>query len=264
MRNKLAIAVSIAIFVTGILLMLWSAKGLAPDSMWKPIVASLGSFLTATIFLGFLYRVTMREHDDARFEERLLCVLDAKIDKSITKSVHYGLVGLVEPMDFESLFNSLQPGDTLWWLDTYDPQHLQWIQAMENAVERGAIFNFLVLDSKGSIAKLRATELGGRFTKSVFTSELKTFHDTLDVSRQKTEGVSGQINIVIYKDLPCAPIYIVERSGQPMRAFTGMFLGAPTGVKFPHLEWQSADGQYIVHLHEYVVNKWNANLPEPN
>ena len=64
-------------------MMVISAAGWV-NATWQPVVRSLGSYLTVTILLGFLYRVTVRDHDDAKFEAKLLSVLDRKIDDTIS------------------------------------------------------------------------------------------------------------------------------------------------------------------------------------
>lgn len=258
MRAKVIVFASGFIFLLGVLMMVISAAGWV-NATWQPVVRSLGSYLTVTILLGFLYRVTVRDHDDAKFEAKLLSVLDRKIDDTISKSVYYGFTGFVEPMNFESLFESLQLEDTLWWLDTYDPRHQTWLESLEEAIKRGATVNFLVLNAHSPLAAMRATELGPQFTTKRFRADLASFNESLNICLANTETELGQINIMQYNDLPCAPIYVVERAAAPVEAFTGMFLGNPTGLRFPHSHWQAAPGDYIGHLYQYVTQKWNAN-----
>lgn len=60
LRNKLVVFATATIFLLGITLIVISSTFDAANS-WQPILRSLGLFLSVTILLGFLYRVTVRE-----------------------------------------------------------------------------------------------------------------------------------------------------------------------------------------------------------
>lgn len=189
-------------------------------------------------------------------------MLDRKIDQTIRKSVHYGLDGFVDSIEFDAIFDSLRLGDTLWWLDTYDPRHHAWLENLENAIRRGASAKFLVMKANCLLAEMRANELGDQFTVSRFRKDLAAFNESLSICRNNTRDSPGSIEIAEYDDLPCAPLYVIERDGAAVEGYSSLFLGKPTGIRFPHLRWRASEGHYLQHIHAYIVQKWERHFAE--
>lgn len=162
-------------------------------------------------------------------------------------------------MNFSKLFDDLQKGDELWWLDTYAPSHKSWITHLREAIQRGARINMLVLDPNCQVTDYRADEIGDFYTRDAFKPELEIFlRDLLKCVQIKSQE-GGSLEIRIYSDLPCVPIYLICRQSKPFFGYTSFFLSSPTGVEFPHLKWKPGDNALLNHFYIYVQKKWDKN-----
>lgn len=258
MRKVIVALMTILLLVIGVSLILLSPLIGGYQSL-KPSLQSLGSFITATIILGFLYRVTIRQYDDEELEKRLDKLIDKKINFMFEGCTHYGLEGFEHEVKFSSIFDSLEREDILWWLDTYDPKHHDWLENLEAALRRGASVNVLVMHPDSPLADNRADELGPQFSRERFHADLKSFRTSLMVVQQNTLHALGKLRIVEYKDLPCAPIYVICNRDVPRRGFSSLFLGKPTAIRFPHLCWGPSEGDFLGAQYQYLVDKWNRN-----
>ncbi len=259
LRDKLVVAATITIFLAGVVLMVVS-DSLADEGTWKPILQSMGSFTAVTVGLGFLYKTTIRAHDERSLEKKLISALDKKFDKAFVGCTTYGIEGFVDDISFPDIFDSLVEGQTLWWLDTYDPNHHGWHENLDKALERGVNAKFLVLDPQSPLTAMRAEELGPMYAGNAFKAALEAFLERLRVCLGHAQNRKGSLEVVKYEDLPCAPIYVVEEGGVPIRAYSSLFLGKATAVRFPHLQWRNSNGGYINEMFDYLKDKWERNL----
>jgi hypothetical protein len=218
----------------------------------------VGTFLAVSVAASFLYGVTLRPRDDAVRKQELKKLLDEKIEDIIPGCFRYGLSEFRTEMDFAQLFDDLKKGDELWWLDTYAPGQTLWINHMREAIRRGAIIKILALNPTCHNADYRAEEIGGLFS-STFKSELQLFINDLSTCTKKKSREEGCLELRQYSDLPCIPIYLVCRENKPIYAYTSFFLGAPTGVEFPHMTWRMGELSLLTHFLDYIKGKWNRN-----
>lgn len=260
MRNLVTLLVTLVLLLAGILLIVWPAQ-MAAESRTVEVLQTLGSFVTVSIILGFLYQVTIRKHDDEVVEARLRQLLDERIDFMIQGRSRYGFEGFLAGIDFSEIFDSLGNQDTLWWLDTYDPNHHDWLDSLEAALRRGATVNVLVMHPDSPLAELRADELGKQYKGQRFRNALNSFRESLKLVQKNCQDMPGKLEIVEYLDLPGAPIYVVCHRDVPVRGYSSMFLSKPTAIRFPHLQWRPSEGDFLGALYHYVVEKWQRNKP---
>jgi hypothetical protein len=76
--------------------------------------------------------------------------------------------------------------------------------------------------------------------------------------RQLTElrGRYHRLHVAKYDNLPCAPMYIIERQGRFERAHSSYFLSKSTDY-FPHFEWK-APSEFGEDMLKYVKQKWKS------
>ncbi len=255
LRKIIIWIVTIVLLLIGIGLMVYG-----PTLTDKPdielLLRHLGSFITVSIVIGFLYRVTVGPYDLAKSEERIKDLLYGEIDRMYSATSGYGFSGIDDSINFSNIFNNLKNNETLWWLDTYDPLHAQWIPDAENALKSGANIKMMIMNPSSSIVDLRCRELDSNRSIEAFKNGLTSF---LCRMKELAEHYPRNIEIRLYNDLPCAPIYVVTvgEDPQPQRGFSSYFLVEATGIKFPHFAWRQGNQPFVKELFRYLQNKWN-------
>jgi hypothetical protein len=118
---------------------------------------------------------------------------------------------------------------------------------------------FLVLSPHSPLATVRAKEVGILFSHD-FVRELEGFAQRLAHARDSLEAnYRGNIEIRLYDDLLGCPIYLVRQNETPVRSFSSLYLGKPTGTEFPHFEWtNNGSHNFIEVLDAYILSKWNS------
>lgn len=258
-RSVVTVLVLALLFLGGLVLLIVSAAYVT-SQLWKMVLNVIGAFLAVSVVASFLYSVTLRPHDDAVRKRELVELLDEKMEDLIPGRFRYGLGEFRSKMDFAQLFDDLKKGDELWWLDTYAPGHKLWIDHMREAVHRGAKIKILALNPTCQNADYRAEEIGGLYTDT-FKSELQSFINDILICTKEKSREGGCLELRQYSDLPCIPIYLVCRENKPIYAYTSFFLGAPTGVEFPHICWRPGELSLLSHFFDYIKKKWDRNEP---
>jgi hypothetical protein len=69
-----------------------------------------------------------------------------KLDRLLEGRERYGLVRFHNRMDFAALFEELEMGDKLFWLDTYCPGYQGFTDNLQEALQRGVHIQMLVID----------------------------------------------------------------------------------------------------------------------
>lgn len=194
-----------------------------------------------------------------RFSEDLAKRIRNLVLEHIPGVENAGLVQIIPEMNFELLFDQLENGDELYWLDTFAPSSIMWIKDVVDAARRGAVMKFLVLSPYSKLAPLRANELGSFFLPKDFIRELTGFEKRLTEARDILETDKRKnIDVLLYEDLLGCPIYLIRKKGVPVKALSSFYLGKATGTKFPHFEWtNSGPDNFIRELDTYVISKWN-------
>ena len=96
-----------------------------------------------------------------------------------------------------------------------------------------------------------------RSSTSLFVSRVENFRGRLDDLK---ELFPDQVHIRTYCNLPCAPIYAIERDQHFFHGYSGYFLQGETQFRMPHFEWhceQAAEPLFFgTRLLSYVKHKW--------
>ncbi len=249
----------LAIFLLGFIFVLTGKLYATQGSILALILDLLGGFLVIAVPLEILRELFFEKDNIASFVTQVEGLFDRKIDLQI-RARQFGLIRIEESLLFDKVFDSLKPGDTLWWLDTFSPGHKGWIDHVEAAIRHGASVNMLILDPESPLCAMRAEEIGGYYKPERFRNELETFIADFKecqktVNEENSKG--ARLTISLYRDLLGVPCYIVVRKNQPILAYSSMYLTKPTGVDFPHFCWNQ--GPMCDILYSYVMGKYNRN-----
>lgn len=257
-KKEVVVLTNLLAFATGLVFLLLSRHYFTTEAL-VTIFGLLGSYLTISIVVNLFHTSFIRPSEDEARDENLKKLLDQRINSILGNSAKYGFAGFIPEMDFKGLFNSLESGDTLWWLDTYCPGHGLWEDELRRAISRGALIHMLVLSPDSRYAEDRAREIGGTYTPQRFKNELGSFREALEIIRTELQAASGHVEIVEYTDRPGMPVYLVVKKDGGVYGYSSLFLGKPTGVAFPHMRWIMAEVGVVQQLLDYVQAKWRRN-----
>jgi hypothetical protein len=214
------------------------------------IIGEAGLVLIGTVLVTYVYEFALRRQHD----HHLLQLVENCL---VSNGPKYGLSGIKDELEFSKLFETLEKGDELLWLDTYCPDE-RFLGALELALKRGAKVHMLAVNPNAEVAKYRANEIEKRFGLSYdhFREEAAGQIAKLkDVLSDLPKAFRRNMELRTYDDLPCAPMYIHIRNGRPSTAFTSYFLGAPTFAE-PHLKWEGSPDGFIWKFRTYFDAKW--------
>jgi hypothetical protein len=255
------------IFVLGAICLLMSQLPIFGDYKNLSLILNMvGGFLIVAIPLELLREFFFTEANLSSFENRVEQLFDKKIDGALLQARKFGLQRIEDSLPVTKLFTSLKAGDTLWWLMTFCPGHKMWIKHVEEAVAAGAVINMLIPAPDSPLCALRAEEITeDYYSVERFNKDLTTFiEDFLECQKVVTRSTNtgGSLNFAFYNDLHGIPCYVVTRGGQPVYAYSSMYLTKPTGVGFPHFHWHQ--GLVADNIYEYVKNKYNKYTNKTN
>lgn len=261
-KNKVEIILTTLLaFSLGLILLLLSKHYLTDDNEpWKTVFALLGAYLTISIVANLFHRWFLKPSEDETRKQELEILLDERINAILGNSVKYGFSGFLPEMNYKAMFDALENGDVLWWVDTYCPAHQLWESNIRNAISRGAEIKMLVLSANTDYAIDRANEIGGTYTPERFKKELKNFKEALEIIQKASETESGSLEITEYTDRPGMPVYLVAKKDGSILGYSSFYVGKPTGAGFPHMRWTTAEGGFVNELLEYVKAKWERNV----
>jgi hypothetical protein len=177
------------------------------------------------------------------------------MEQFIAGSAKAGLVAFHDRIDFSKLFEQLERGDELLWLDTYCPRHTEFVEQIRPALERGAKLRMLIIDTKCANARFRAEEIGGLYKPENFIKEIEVFTDRMHSICNDNKLLRESWQIYTYDDLPCIPMYVIARNGSPYRGYSSFFLNKPSAY-FVHLEWEPTPNGVLMSMHEYFEQKY--------
>jgi hypothetical protein len=243
----------------GIILLLLAGnnpKGVGPSVLREAGIVTLGTVLVSLVY-EFILR---RSHE--------LQLLDVVTEGLLGRARDCGL-SQIDTIDFIHLFKRLKKGDELWWLDTYCPDMSRGTvqAAIQNALERGVSIRMLVIDPDCFTAKARAEEIMAEgYTPDNFQESARTSLRIIKGIKQALPPEqSERLEITEYSDLPCAPMYLRLRGGQPIDGWTSYFLTRPT-YEAAHFNWgppgraDEGDSPYpglgLDAFREYFEAKW--------
>lgn len=245
------------IFVVGFLCLIISRQ-IEHNELLSLILDLFGAFLVVAVPLEILKEIFFEAANKEAFAHEVSQLFDEKIDAELIQARKFGLDRIENSFPLIEMFDSLQPGDTLWWLDTFCPGHKTWLPHVKHAIARGASINMLVLDPDSSFCSMRAKEIGDIFTDESFVAELRLFISDFEECRrilEKQHKLVGHFDIVRYNDLLGVPCYVVTRNDRPIYGYSSMYLTQPTGVEFPHFCWTQGGMCEILFI--YIKGKYD-------
>lgn len=155
--------------------------------------------------------------------------------------------------DFGRLLAQMEDHDVLWWLYTfYDGGHLKDIERTLKQRRNGHV-RFLVFDGEWCpTSEMRKVEIGLSPSHAVYVAALVAL----------SERLPGQVEVRTYRDLPCAPMFLLERNGECVFGYSSYLL-CGRAMSLPYLEWGSKH-ELAQEMLTYVRTKWDRWDPELN
>jgi hypothetical protein len=224
------------------------------------IIAEISLFASASIVTHFLYHILEKEEHLRDVRSAIKETEDTILNGVVAASNRLGLDGFEEKLDYGKLFDSLEVNDELLWLDTYAQAYTTFISEFVLALERGCSIRMLVIDPECDNVKHRAAEIGGHVfaDPTVFPGQVKHFISTIKSVASPAIRTSGSIEVRTYSSLPCVPLYIIQKSGSPIRGYSSFFFHRATDGYF-HIKWRHAQNGFLAEAKEYFEKKWEAN-----
>jgi hypothetical protein len=254
------------------------------NQWFGPILRDLGTFVGATVLVGFLYEYyarkqqtldTQRSLENALSGPALAAVFEARdkiaaeeisrllsgwLDSAIMDAAPHGLQGFTNSIDYGALFDNLGSGDELLWLNNYCPDKASYVGRLEDAVIRGASVKMLLIEPGCANMALRAGEITGYgYFQQRMTQEVQGEIDLLTstASKLKENPVAiGSLECRTFDGLPGLPMYIFVSKGLPTHGLTSFYLTEPSKM-MPHLRWISRPSGMLASFHQYYAKKWD-------
>jgi hypothetical protein len=259
--TMLLIFATLCLGLLGALMLVYADEIPAEHAIVRKVSSTFGSFLMVGSTGSLLYRFIFREYFQRRQNERLMERFHSALARLVPRVVLFGLASINERMDYGALFDSLQRGDELWWLDTYAPGYEDWRASLQGAIMRGAKIKMLVLEPGCNTATLRANEIASEIPPGIFKGGLKQFHDHM-VSRASASPNAMEVRT--YRDLLGCPAYLIVRNGRAVKAYSSFYLN-PASFDFPHFVWEDTkERPFLGALETYIRGKWENSQKQKN
>lgn len=247
-RSGTGIMLAIIILLIGLVAFL---AGRQIEADYGEVLREAGLVIIGTVLVTYCYEFVLRRQHDAA----LLTLIERRL---VGNAPEFGLLSIARRPDFGAMFDQLSAEDELLWLDTYCPVQRDYQGQLVAAVQRGAHIKMLAIDPDCVTAGLRANEIAKKFgyNPARFTNEAR---GNLENFKMIFESVPlrdrVRVEVRLYDDLPCAPLYIRTHRGHPQTAFSSYFLSAPSFDR-PHIEWGVASGGFLEDFYAYFQSKW--------
>lgn len=221
-------------------------QGKAPNDVGYQITFVLG----IACLVSLISTVLDRNYTNKEFATIIRSEL-READQAHRSIAAQGIVRAHDRFDFKNIFDLAGRGDVVWWLDTYCPLKDAFLEALRDALGRGAHIRMLVIDKDSQTARYRSEELAGTpDTGNTWQTGLMDFQNRM---QSLAIASNGALELRSYADLPGMPIYVISRGGEATAGFFSFFLTKPS-AHFVHFE--IAAGPLINAMFDYVENKW--------
>lgn len=174
----------------------------------------------------------------------------------IAGAVESGLDSVITDISFEQLFSSLQAGDDVLWLATYVARVEDFIESLLSALKRDVHVYMLWIDPDCANARSRAAEANETLVYGGLVDYAQKARATRDeiINSVEAQGLQAWLAIKLYKDLPCAPMFIVLRDDRPVVGYIGFYLERPI-IRTLHIRW--TPGETLQNMCMYFQRKWS-------
>ncbi len=173
----------------------------------------------------------------------------------------YGLQGMHPPIDFNIIFQEMEPGGTLKIHDTVIPDIHKTFPSLREALDRGVHLEVLVSHPESQITKFRSIEIGPEwdYEKSFRPAIYGYISHFQAIVKEEERTRAPFILMRYYEDLPSVPMYILDNPGDSNdKLYHGYFL-ANSSVEVPHVEIVRKDKGLYDSFFQYFSEKWNRN-----
>ena len=206
-------------------------------------------------FTEFIFKFTRHYRWTARVQQLVTTPIE-----NLGNVVEAGFQGTIHGMDFKKLFTEVQPGETVLWLDIFDPRTADFATELDAALTRGVNVKMLIQEPGTRHARNRASELGEPLPHFDATQRqfILAMHQLVIAPRPSAHG---KLQMRTYNDLPSVPMYIiVSKSGETRYGYTGFFLSTPTDHSHSvHLKWTNCGKEPSIDLFAKYFNfKWES------
>lgn len=222
-------------------------------------MSEIGIFISASVFVHLLYFLFIKK-------EEIKSIQDLKIQfrdetriamESVVHGINkWGLVRFHDKINYSNLFEQLQDGDELLWLDTYCPHIHGSSSSIKQALQRGAKIKMLVIDPGNEAVRWRAQEIADPYyaKEENFRNDVRRFIQFIE-SQKLPDRQSLQYRT--YGDLPGQPLYIIIKNNGSLKVYSSFYIGVAS-ADLVHIEWTSGaeDGGLAKYYCEYFRRKW--------
>jgi len=239
---------------------------LGKTGFFPELLHHVGLFISAVVAVHFIYELLVKRDDQAELRREVSSAVATTISAVMPAFEKWGFQGFQDDLEFAEVFDHLEKGDELLWLDTYAPSRAVVIDGITSALSRGVKIRMLAIAPDSTTAKLRAAEISQPgFDEKTFLADLSSFIAALrDVAKAQGKNNKSDkeelFELKLFEDLPCVPMYIHRRGGVPYRGFTGYFL-SNASEHFAHIRWTFADRGMLSYFSEYFDDKWTRAKP---
>ena len=230
---------------------------LETKAFWQ-ILSDAGVFLSASTIIHLVYFYFVKK-DEKKETQELKNQFFSETKKAIECVIHgihkWGFVRFHDKMSFSDLFNQLQEGDDLYWLDTYFPHILTSAEAIKDAITRKANIKMLIMDPGSGAVRWRAQEIKNMYTEKQFREGLDAFIEFIDSQKKQ---YPSSIDYRKYRDLPGIPFYIIKKSDHTIKAYSSFYMSKPS-ADIVHIEWSSGteNGGLASIFIDHFLKKWD-------
>ncbi|MEU8003228.1 hypothetical protein AB0B66_18885 [Catellatospora sp. NPDC049111] len=180
-RDKLRVAGAIIVLLGGVAAFL--AGKLVKLGVVGDVLEHLGTFVATAVLVSFLYDYFLREKHaadtlvslqdvltgpsmlvlindhDTKLHGRIESELRAWLETHVQQAGVWGLSGFERSFNYAAVFDRLDNGDELLWLNNFCPDGIKYRDALVSAVQRGASVKMLVAEPDSVPSNLRALEI---------------------------------------------------------------------------------------------------------
>ncbi|MBI5214428.1 MAG: hypothetical protein HY960_01605 [Ignavibacteriae bacterium] len=257
--NVLLIAVSALVFIIFLLL-----SYLFPRKRYERL-HTLFIHLAFTCIPAFLIGVVDRVYLLEYFLEDTETLIKSRIVEPFgiyTGNLDkYGLKAMGPPLDFNKIFNDMEPGGTLLILDTVIPDIHKTFPSMRSAFDRGVKIKILVSHPDATITKLRAEEIGPEwdYNKSFRPAIYGYISHFQAIVAEDKKKRTELLEIRYYEDLPGMPMYILDNPGDNNDYLHHGYFLSSASVELPDVEFTRTNTGVFIAFLEYFNEKWERN-----
>ncbi|CAG0957348.1 hypothetical protein METP3_00612 [Methanosarcinales archaeon] len=217
-----------------------------------------------TLMLLFAITLIIRILDKVFLQEQLKKEMYDVVNGIVTDrlEIHqhfqkYGLEKICDTFDFKKIFNEVEDYGELKILDTYIPTYAEFLPQLTDALRRNVKIKILYVNPYSKIAKLRSEELGEEYREPNFSKGVEGYISQI-ACKVKENGLTKNIELSYYEDLPCMPMYFIKNKTKPNKLIFSFFLSKES-VNYYHFDVIEKPRGIFADFEKYFDAKWKKN-----